>query len=51
MNNPLGDVAQINAMVAAQNLESLKQQTMHLRRALDEDDNKDSYKNTLNTAK
>lgn len=52
MTTPLGDVAQINAMVAAQQLGSLMQQTQSLKKVLHTSHAKDeTYKNTLNAAK
>ena len=50
MTTPLGDVAHINAMVTAQQLQALTAQRAHLEKALNTDD-KDQYKSTLNTAK
>ena len=51
MTTPLGDVAHINAMVTAQQLQALTQQKQTLRKALNNTEDKDEYKNTLNTAK
>lgn len=50
MTTPLGDVAHINAMVTAQQLESLLQETETLKKALGSKD-KDSERHTINAAK
>ena len=41
MTTPLGDVAQINAMVAAQQLDSLMQETETLKKALNSSNERD----------
>ena len=57
MTTPLGviflltqDVAHINAMVTAQQLDSLREETENLRKALGTKD-KDTERNTINAAK
>ena len=49
MTTPLGDVAQINAMVTAQQLDSLQQETENLKKALNSKD-RDAEKNTIKAA-
>jgi hypothetical protein len=51
MTTPFSDVAHINAMLAAQKLESLKQETLNLEKALNNNNDKDAYKGALSTAK
>ena len=51
MTTPLGDVAHINAMVSAQQLDALAQQKETLEKAFNKKEDKDQYKNTLNAAK
>lgn len=51
MTTPLGDVAHINAMVSAQQLDALAQEKETLEKAFNKKDDKDEYKNALNTAK
>lgn len=51
MTTPLGDVAHINAMVSAQQLDALAQEKQTLEKAFSKKEDKDEYKNTLNAAK
>lgn len=53
MSAPLGDVAQMNAMMSAQNVDSLSQELSSLKKALEKDreGDRDQYKNTLSNAK
>jgi hypothetical protein len=50
MTTPLGDVAHINAMVTAQQLKSLMQETETLKKGLGAKD-KDVERHTINAAK
>ncbi len=51
MTTPLGDVAHINAMVSAQQLDALAQEKETLRKALNNTDDREEYRNALSTAK
>lgn len=51
MATPLGDVTTVNAMVVAQQYESLLQEAEELKKALNKTDDTQAYKNTLEQAK
>lgn len=51
MTTPLGDVAHINAMVSAQQVDTLSQEKETLRKALNNTEDKEISKNALSTAK